>query len=144
MKNKNLVVAILFLIIVGAGSFFAGIKYQQGRGNFSNRNFGSQGINQRQFNQGGMANNRGGFRPVSGEIISADDKSITIKLTDGSSKIVFLNDQTEINKASQAVKEDLKVGEKVMAMGQENSDGSITAQNIQLNPLFRGNQPVTP
>lgn len=43
-----------------------------------------------------------------------------------------------MNKAVDATKEDLQVGEKVMAIGQENSDGSITAQTIQLNPVFRG------
>lgn len=136
MKNKNLIITILLVIIVGAAAFFAGMKYQQSRRPSFNRQFG-QGIGN---GPGGAAGqmNRQNYRPVNGEIISADDKSITVKLTDGSSKIVLLNDKTTINKAAEATKEDLKVGEKVMAMGQENTDGSITAQSIQLNPIFRG------
>jgi hypothetical protein len=75
---------------------------------------------------------------VNGEIIAADEKSITVKLQDGSSKIVLLSDKTEINKTASTTKEDLKVGEKVAAFGTENSDGSVTAQSVQLNPRFRG------
>jgi len=133
MKNKNLMITILLLVVVGGGAFFAGMKYQQSKRSNFNRQFGNM-----QNDRNGQAGNRQNFRPINGEIISADDKSITVKMTDGSSKIVLLNDKTTINKAADATKEDLKVGEKVMAMGQENSDGSITAQTIQLNPIFRG------
>ncbi len=79
----------------------------------------------------------GGGGQVLGEITSVDDKSITVKNQDGSSKIVILSDKTEINKASEAAKTDLKIGEKVSAFGTTNSDGSVTAQNIQLNPITR-------
>lgn len=72
--------------------------------------------------------------PTAGEIIGADEKSITVKLQDGSSKIVLLSEKTQINKAEKATKEDLKKGEKVAVFGTENPDGSVTAQNIQLNP----------
>lgn len=83
-----------------------------------------------------------GFRPVSGEIISSDSKSITVKLQDGSSKIVLLTDKTTVSKSAEANVADLKTGEKVAAFGQENSDGSVTAQSIQLNPILRGT--ITP
>ena len=85
----------------------------------------------------GAGANRLGFRPVNGEIIAADEKSITVKLQDGSSKIVIVSETTQINKAEQATKQDLRVGEKVAVFGQENSDGSLTTQNIQINPLLR-------
>lgn len=55
----------------------------------------------------------------------------------GSSKIVVLSDKTLINKAEQATKSDLKTGEKVAVFGSSNSNGSVTAQSIQLNPMFR-------
>lgn len=133
MKNTALIAIVVAAVIFGAGGFFAGMKYQQSKmpsgwfGNF-------QGNGSRQFQQRGGQ----GFRPVSGEIIGEDDKSITVKLQDGSSKIVLVSEKTSINKASEGTKEDLKEGEKVMVLGQENSDGSVTAQNIQLNPIFRG------
>ena len=134
MKN-NTVIVIITVLVIGAGTFFAGMKYQESRrsairgqfgGNFAGR-FGGQ-------NQG--AGNRSGFRPVAGEIINADDKSITVKLQDGSSKIILLSDKTEINKSEKASNTDLKAGVQVAVFGNENSDGSLTAQNIQLNPQF--------
>jgi len=130
MKN-SIIIAILVAIIVGGGAFFGGMKYQQSK----QRSFFRQG------NAPGLragVGNRLGFRPVNGEIISLDDKSITVKLQDGSSKIVLISDKTEINKAAEATKSDLKVGDKVAVFGQENSDGSVTAQNVQINPILRG------
>jgi len=139
MKN-NLIVTILIALIVGVGGFFAGMKYQESKQPSFSRQFAGQ---QRQFvgqegartSQGQIPGNRQGFRPVNGEIIAADDKSITVKMQDGSSKIVLFSDNTTINKAEQATKSDLKTGEKVAVFGQENSDGSVTAQSIQLNPV---------
>ncbi len=134
--NKNIIIiAVVVSLAFGAGGFFAGTKYQQ-----SKRLAG--------FNQLGNRNGQGqvrgtNFQPVNGEIISADDKSITVKMQDGSSKIVLFSDQTQINQATTATKGDLKVGETVAVFGTSNSDGSVTAQSIQLNPQeFRGgNQP---
>ena len=132
-----MLVLIIGVVIVGAGAFFAGMQYQKSqRSNFAGQFSGgqgetrSQGQNQGRFGQG--------FRPVNGEIISADDKSITVKLRDGSSKIIILSNKTSINKSAQASKSDLKTGEKVAVFGTENSDGSITAQNVQLNPMIGG------
>lgn len=136
MKNQNtLIITILLVVLVGGGAFFAGMKFQQSKGRqFANGQLGGRITGQGQA-QGG---NRTGFRPVNGDIISTDDKSITVKMTDGSSKIVLVSQTTVINKASSATKEDLKVGEKVAVFGQSNTDGSVTAQNIQLNPVLRG------
>jgi len=131
--KKNLITTIVVAVLVGGVCFFAGIKYQQGK----QRTVARQFIGQMGGRQGTGAN-RLGFRPVNGEIISADDKSITVKLQDGSSKIVIVPANTQINKAEQAGKEDLKAGEKVAVFGTENADGSVTAQSIQLNPVLRG------
>lgn len=138
MKN-NLFLAIIVAVIVGAVGFYAGMKYQQSkRPNFTGQFFNRQGNGQR---NGTGQNNRMGFRPVNGEIISADDKSITVKAQDGSSKIVFISDTTTVSKSSTGSKADLKVGETVGVFGIENTDGSVTAQSIQLNPILRRNNP---
>lgn len=139
MKNKNLIITIL-IVLVGAGAgFFGGMKYRdyqitKQRANFAGGNFqrtgaGAQGTNAR------LGTVRGGG--VNGNILSADDKGITVKLTDESSKIVLFSATTQINQAAEATKADLKVGTTVAVFGQTNSDGSITAQSIQINPLPR-------
>ena len=79
-----------------------------------------------------------GGRPVVGEIISLDDKSITVKLQDGSSKIILLPESVTVSKTDSGSKADLKNGINVGIIGTENQDGSITAQNVQINPAFQG------
>lgn len=132
-KNNIIVIIVVVALLVGVGGFFAGMKYQQSKspagrfGNFQGARNGNVG--QR---AAGLPAGRQGFRPVNGDIISADDKSITVKLQDGSSKIILLTKTMSINKSSEGATTDLKSGEKVAVFGTENPDGSITAQNIQL------------
>ena len=133
MKNTKVILIVAVLLIAFAGGGFYAGKYQQSqRGQFFRQLNGSQG------GQNNQARGRMGFRPVAGEIISKDDKSITVKLQDGGSKIVLFSDSTSINKASEGSKDDLRTGEQVAVFGQENSNGSVTAQNIQLNSRSRG------
>lgn len=132
MKNKSLIIVVVGVLIVGAVAFYAGMKYQQSqRGQFFRQFSNSQG------GQNNQMRGRMGFRPVAGEIISKDDTSITVKLQDGSSKIILLTDGTSYNRSSEGSKTDLKAGERVAVFGMENSDGSVTAQNIELNLVFR-------
>jgi flagellar basal body-associated protein FliL len=136
-KNKNLIITILVAVVVGAAGFFGGMQYQKSKLPVFNRQLMGGRFDQRQNGQQQNGQNRT-IRPISGEIISSDDKGITVKLQDSSSKIVLLTDTTIINKAEGATKDDLKVGEKVIVSGETNQDGSITAQNIQLNPAMQG------
>ncbi len=130
---------ILTVIIVAAVAFFGGMKYQQSKTGSSTGTLG-QGNG---FGQGGRpggqrgAGGRGFGGATVGEVISQDDKSITLKLQDGSSKLVNIAKSTIYSKTDTATMTDVKVGERVAAIGSTNSDGSITAQNIQLNPMFR-------
>lgn len=151
MKNNSLSVGIV-IIVVAAASFFGGIKYQQSKV-VATRMFGAP---QARNTFGGVPNGtarnssptgqagqmgRGGFRPVMGEITEASDKSITVKTADGGSKIVFVSTKTQINKAAVATVSELYKGQTVSIFGQENADGSVTAQSIQLNPLNRNASP---
>ena len=139
--NKSILITLLIALIVGAGAFYAGMKYQQSKRSTFMQQIGVNGGRAGFRSQNGNGNNlpagRQDFQPVNGEIISSDDKSITVELQDGSSKIVLLSDSTSINKAESGSKEDLKSGEKVFVIGTKNSDGSVSASSIQLNPPNR-------
>jgi hypothetical protein len=143
MKELKPLYVVIIALAVGAAAFFGGMQYQKSKtpiiagfnnGSGNGRGGTGQGGNGQFQRRGG---NNQGIRPVLGDIIATDDKSITVKLQDGSTKIVILSESTAINKADQAQKSDLKTGEKVMVLGPTNSDGSVTAQNIQLNPQQR-------
>lgn len=125
MKTNNVIITIVLVLIAGTGGFFAGVKYQQSK-------------NPRPVNfQRNMPSGRQGTRPVGGEIIGVNENSVTVKLADNSSKIIFLTEATTFNKSAEGAKSDLKMGERVVAVGTENADGSVTARNIQINPTFR-------
>lgn len=131
---KNILIILVGAIIVGGAAFFGGTKYQQSKaasvlsnGQFPQRN--GNAITQRRGRFGANAG------VAMGEIISVDSNSITVKMQDGSSKIVNISNSTKFSKMSSAAKSDLKTGDRVAAFGTNNSDGSISAQDIQLNPL---------
>lgn len=141
MKQKDLILPVVVTtIIAGSAGFFGGMKYQQSRrfAQFNNgdRTFMMRGGSGSMGMQGGQAMRLNGFRPVTGEIIKADDVSITVKLQDGSSKIVLISEKTSINKAADGTKADLKIGEQVAVFGSE-TEGTVKADSIQLNPMLR-------
>ena len=143
MKNKFLPVAMLVLM-VGGGGFWTGMKYQQRKQ--PSTDFQFRGAAGRQNLPG--AQTRAGAEVVRGEIIAQDETSITVKLPDESSKLVLISEKTTINKATEGSVADLETGEQVMVFGQVNSDGSISATNIQLGlgvgfdrTPFQGDEP---
>ncbi|MEK7598985.1 MAG: hypothetical protein AAB474_00835 [Patescibacteria group bacterium] len=153
--NKLIAIVIATTVVVGGGAFFGGMKYTESKsprrlsqGDFQNLQNLSPEERQQRLRELG-ANAAGGFRGgpggggmragsfTAGEIISKDDKSVTIKLQDGGSKIVFLSDSTEITKSAQGFLNDLEVGKNISVNGTANSDGSVTAQSIQLRPQIQ-------
>src|SRR5256885_17250802 len=118
MKNiqKNTILIILVVaLVVGAVAFYGGMQYQKMQ---RSAQFG-QGARALRTGQGGQ----NGARPVVGQIISSDDKSITVKLQDGSSKIILLSDSTPITEATTAAKSALQTGKNGMVIGKTNSNG---------------------
>jgi len=137
MKN-NIIPTILIAVIVGAAAFYGGTVYGQSMKSAQANTFQQVGSGQggRQFGtsgQGGSAQGRGG-NLVNGQIISKDDKSITIKLRNGGSQFVFFSPTTQILKSTTGTAGDLLTDANISASGITNSDGSVTAQMIQIRP----------
>lgn len=134
MKKKIVTWAVIGAIVIGGSSFYGGMKYAEGyatsgfRGGAFQRGAGTGRFGG--IGAGAFAGGRGGF--ATGRILSKDNKSITVKLPDGGSQIVFLATTTEVMKTASSTVSDLTVGDAVMVNGTPNSDGSMTARTIQL------------
>lgn len=149
MKHiKNNTGAIVGLVlIVGVAGFFGGMKYEQMQQEktrstrFQSMGFGNQSAqangSQTPGQPSGQTKNSMGGRPVTGEVISKDDGSITIKTQDGGSKIIILSGSTIYSKTMEGTKDDVSVGSQINIVGTENQDKSITAQSVQLNPMMQ-------
>lgn len=142
LNQKQMGGAAVVAVIVILLSFWGGMQYQKsqspagGSGRYAGQGFGGS-------TRGGRVGGNGGF--VGGTVISKDDSGITIKLmtppgataddtNNAGSKIVFINDKTQVGKFSIGTADDLSVGTTVTVNGTANSDGSITAQMIQIRP----------
>jgi len=135
--NKQIVKIIVGLIVIGGLAFYGGMKYGQGQSastaTTGTRNFtGGPG--------GGRGTRGGGF--IGGQIIARDNQSITVALrgnasstSQGSgSKIIFYSTTTAVTKSVTGTANDLQIGGEINVTGTPNSDGSVTAQSIQIRP----------
>lgn len=126
MLSKNIKIGIMVVvaIVVIAGSFYGGMVYK-----------GSQTPARRTFGPGtaGTRFATGGSVSI-GSIVSIDGTSITLKMQNGSSRVILYSPTTEVGKFVTGKTSDLQAGENIMVSGQTNSDGSITAQSIQIRP----------
>jgi hypothetical protein len=146
MNSIKPLAVVAIAVVVGAAGFFGGMQYQLSQtpkniqrfgGNMRGAGFGGNGTGGQRFN--GQTGNGGqgmGIRPIVGNILSQDATSITLKLADGSSKIILITGATPVSKTTEGTLSDLKVGDKVGVFGTTNPDGSVSAQTVQLNPAF--------
>ncbi len=127
---------IVAAVIICVGAFFGGMQYGQSKTSLS-KNFNPNFLNNQQLPQGNLGiNSRGnGVGFLNGEVIAKDEQSLTVKTADGSSKIVFFSDSTQISKTIEGAIDDLEIGKQITINGKENSDGSYTAQTIQLREI---------
>jgi len=130
MNNKIIIIIAGLIVVVLA--FFSGMKYAESKGPVS-RGPGGTFFAQTGGGRGGIRNGMGGGF-VNGEIIAKDTTSITVKMRDGSTKIVFVSNTTPVMKAASGSLSDLLIGEDVTTTGTVNPDGSVTASSVQIRP----------
>jgi|SRR5581483_4152532 len=118
--NKKII--IIGIIIAGL-AFFGGLQYGKSSAAVqpTNGTF-------RRIGTGRGAN--GGF--TAGSIISNDGGSITIQMQNGSTMIALIGTSTQVMKTVPGSLADLSVGKDVVVTGSTNSDGSLTAQSVQI------------
>ena len=143
--NAKWPMVLAVAVVVGAGAFYGGMRYGEGKSPTplaALQNLPPDQVAQAFQNGNGFPGAGGGARRnvgegggfINGDIIAADAQSITVQLTDGSSKIVFFSDSTSISRQAEGSASDLSTGTSVLVTGTTNDDGSITAQTIQIRP----------
>jgi hypothetical protein len=141
-KNSTMVVTIIAAIVcLGAGIAIG--RYllpnkptsnDQFAARMGDRQFGGQGG---QFAQGARGARAGGGQNggfVNGELLKKDATSLSVKQRDGSTKLILVTSSTKALKMTEGTIGDINVGQQVMVTGSTNSDGSITAQTVQVRP----------
>ncbi len=139
--KKIIPIIIVSIIVIGGGAFYGGMKYQQSKNpmsGLSRQNFQNLSEEQRQQLQAnagvtfqGGANRANGQSFLAGEVIAKDAQSLTLKIQDGGSRIVFLSSSTTVSKTVEGSLNDIEIGKQIMITGKQNSDGSYVAQTIQ-------------
>jgi pectate lyase len=133
--NRKIIACTIGIVVIAGAAFYGGMTYgksitpargQAGYGQFVGGPNGVRSTGTR----GGVSG--GGF--TVGEIISKDAESITIKMQDGSTRIVLVASGTQVMKSATGSSDDLSKGANVTVTGTTNSDGSITASNVQIRP----------
>lgn len=125
--------------MVGIGSLVAGIivGYTLGYSTFTHQPSPTTAQNTRGSGAyaGGMmrgsGNGAGGF--LTGTVAAQDSGSITLNTRDGSSRVVLITPNTSVSKSVNGALTDVSVGSTIIVSGSTNSDGSISANLIQLH-----------
>ena len=122
----NTPVKIIVSLIIAAGLFYGGVMYGQSVSG-SQSSTATSAARTARAGAGGFA---GGSATV-GTVVSSDASSITIALKSGS-VVAFYSTSTPIMKTTSGTQSDITAGENITVLGTANSDGSITANSIQL------------
>ncbi|MFA6254389.1 MAG: hypothetical protein WC640_04060 [Candidatus Paceibacterota bacterium] len=128
---KSTTKIIIGALVIVAIAFYGGLKYGQSK---SVGTTGSQSTlgGAAQF-PGGLARRGGnGGGAVRGDIVKKDNQSIVISLPSGGSQIIWYSTSTEVQKTVIGSSADLNIGQTVAVSGSANSDGSLSANSIQL------------
>lgn len=135
-KYKTHIIWVLVVIVALIGGFFWGKASAgsarptafAGAGAFgasSTRRFGGGA-----GGGGGAGAAGGGF--VTGQIVSMSTDSFTLQLANGNSEVVLYSTSTPVTEPTTVSVNSLTTGTNVMVVGSSNSDGSLTAQTIQV------------
>jgi hypothetical protein len=127
----HIVWLVVAIVALGGGYYWgkAGAAGARGAGRLA----GAYGSSTRSF-AGGAA---GGGLAV-GQISAIDSSDITLQLANGNSQVVFYSSSTQISEPTIVPPSALSVGTNVMVGGTTNSDGSLTAQSIQVRSANAG------
>ena len=148
-RTLQIIVGLIVLIAVAAGSFYAGTVYAQQQqtanraaqlanrqGQAPNLNINNADGNAARNQQGGRLGNQGGGGTF-GQIDEIDGDTLIVTTRNGNQIKVLVTGTTLIEKYASVSATDLEIGETLVISGSKNEDGSITARSLQVAPAGR-------
>jgi hypothetical protein len=137
MKQER-ILWVVAVLLVGVAAFFGGrqmgvVAGQESRSAAQQQFFAQRGGN----GQGGGGRGQG----VSGTVEAIDGNTLSVKLNDGSTVKVALADKGVVRKQVEGTLADIKVGERVIALGTQNGD-TFSASSIQAGTAFGNGGPL--
>jgi len=127
MKKFYLLVGLLVVGLVAG--FFVG-KYAFVSAPAVRTGQSSQAGGTRQF----AARSGSGAGIVSGQVASVGDNTLSVSLRTGGSEVVLVSSSTKVMKSIEGAASDVAASDTVLVTGTQNSDGSVTADTIQIQP----------
>lgn len=136
MDRKMIVAVLITAIVFGAVGFGGGmmIGKKSASPGVSGRMMGANGTPggfPGQDAQSGGGNFSTGNVAV-GKVTDKDDKSFTLKLADGSTRVVYYSSSTTFSKTETVTAGDVSVDTTVSAMGTATSGGDLTATRVTI------------
>lgn len=122
----HIIWVVIALVALGGGFYWGKASSAASRGSFAGT--GTFGSSTRR-----IAGATGGGLAV-GTVLTIGSSSITLQLANGNSEVVFYSSSTPVSVPTTVSVSTLKAGANVMVAGTSNSDGSVTAQTIQVRP----------
>ena len=132
MKKIHIIWAVVAVVALGGGYFWGKAGAGNVRTAFSGA--GAFGSSTRRFGGGGP----NGETLAVGQISRVSSSSIMLQLANGNSEVVFYSTSTAVSEPTAVSASDLAAGSNVMVAGSQNSDGSFTANSIQVRPAGNG------
>lgn len=126
MNKKIISTAVIALIIGFGGGYLLHTPPVPTTGGVATRTGG--------FGGGMRSGAGGGF--LSGTVAAEDAGSVTLSTRDGSSHVVLITPATSVSKSVSGTMSDVSVGATIIVSGTTNSDGSLSANLIQLRPTL--------
>ena len=122
----HIVWLVIALIALGGGFYWGKMSTTSGLRSAFAGGTGTYGSSTRRL----TGTTGGGL--VTGQITAMDSSSVTLQLANGNSQVVFYSSSTPVSEPTTVSPSTLKVGTNVMVGGTSNSDGSLTAETIQV------------
>jgi len=160
-KAIKILLAVVALLAVGGGSFYAGLKYEENR--LMNNPTAliqtmARGVQGGRFQRGDLPQGdqvppdgaatqfgvgRANMGGTVGTVESVDGNTVILK-TDSGTLTVLTTDTTLIEKTVSVDASGLEAGEQVIVSGTDNGDGTLTARSIRSVDVAGGFLPNQP